>query len=365
MMNTQILTVLVALNTALCGYATDVVQFEQVHPVKSAKIQWTGTSNQTIDGKLISSPISILLTSCSNIVISACDLRSIQLIQCQNVSIFNCWIHNSSDCGVQTYESQQVLVQGCRIESVSTGVEAIQSQQIQVVGNFCRNVRGPFPRGQMAQFNNVTGTGNIISGNYSINDHGKSHPEDSISIYESAGTADSPILIANNYLTGDPTRGSAGKSKSGSGIQLGDTGGAYELCQGNVIISAGQEGLGVAGGNSITVQDNIIYGQESKVSNVGLDVWNQSGQPSDGVSIIGNRVFWVDSTGEVNSWWDGGGVQDLQLTDNQFDDSTLPASLPAPPSQAPNPPQPWLSLDANNVSVARIPWNPSNPAKRN
>ena len=43
-----------------------------------------------------------------------------------------------------------------RVENVSSGVYAQQSDSIQVQGIFCRNVKGPFPRGQMVQLNNVT-----------------------------------------------------------------------------------------------------------------------------------------------------------------------------------------------------------------
>ena len=109
-------------------------------------------------------------------------------------------------------------------------------------------MQGPFPRGQSVQFDKITGTNNVICRNYAINDCGKSHPEDSISLYMSAGEKDSPILIEDNYLTADPSKGSAGMSKSGSGIMLGDSGGAYLICRHNVVISAGQVGVGVAGG---------------------------------------------------------------------------------------------------------------------
>jgi len=337
--------------------AADAPSIEIVDTKNSAAIAWEGRSHETIDGLAIGSDVSIRLTNCSDIVISACDLRSIELSGCKRVSICNCFIHDSAHCGIQTYQTQQLLVQGCRLERVSSGVYAIESQQIQVVGNFARNMKGPFPRGQMTQFDHVTGAGNVIRGNYAINEMGQNHSEDVINIYVSSGTADSPILIENNYVTGDPERGSEGMSKSGSGIMLGDQGGAHDTCRGNVVVSAGQVGIGVAGGTSIAVENNVIYGAKSDVSNNGLYAWNQSGKPCAHISIIGNRVRWMNQAGEDNSWWKGGGVQELRLSDNHFADAGLPAGLPEPPSRAPMPPQLWSSANAQGgVSVARVPW---------
>jgi len=337
--------------------AADAISVEAVALKNSAAIVWEGRSHETIDGLSIGGDVSIQLTNCSDIVISACDLRSIELSGCKRVSIYNCFIHDSARCGIQTYQTRQLLVQGCRLERVSSGVYAIESQQIQVIGNFARNMKGPFPRGQMTQFDHVTGAGNVIRGNHAINEYGQNHSEDVINIYMSAGAADSPILIENNYVAADPLRGNEGMSKSGSGIMLGDQGGAHEICRGNVVVSAGQVGIGVAGGTSITVEKNVIYGAKSDVSNNGLYAWNQSGKPCDHVSITGNRVRWLNQAGEDNSWWKGDGVRGLQMSDNHFADAGLPAGLPEPPSHAPMPPQLWSSAKSDSgAPIARVPW---------
>jgi len=173
-----------------------------------------------IESKRIGGELSIELWRCQDVTISHCDLAGIYLTECERVTITNCYIHDTVRNGVEIMRSKEVRVQGCRIENVSSAVYAQESQNLQITGCFARNVNGPFPRGQMVQFNNVTGRGNVISGNYAINDHGKSNPEDVISLFQSHGTAESPILIEDNYMTGDATLGSADKSKSGSGIML-------------------------------------------------------------------------------------------------------------------------------------------------
>jgi len=354
-MHTRLLTLIVILTGAVSVTAHATETIESVKPADATPIAWEGRHNEKIDAQRIAGPLSIRLQNCSDIIISTCDLASVELIECQRITIRNCWIHNSERCGVTTYKVQQLLVQGCRLENVATGVYAIESQGIQVVGNFARNVRGPFPRGQMAQFDTVTGAGNAIRGNYVINDRGMSHPEDDISLFKSAGEPESPILIENNYLVGDPTQGSMDKSENGSGIMLGDYGGAYLTCRRNVVISAGQVGIGVAGGHDIRVEDNLVYGEKSNVSNNGLYAWNQSKEPCEHVSILRNRVSWVSKNGEEASWWLGSGVADLQQKENQFADATLAGQLPAPPSKAPMPPQPWADRRGDGA-VVRLPW---------
>lgn len=348
----SLLAVIIAVNAC----AEDASLMEQVQLTASPVIKWEGRNHETLDALKIGGPLSIRLESCTGIVISSCELNSIELIACKEVTIRNCWIHDSERIAVEIGGCQQVTVEGCRIENVMSGVYAVDSKGIRVIGNFTRNVKGPFPRGQMAQFDKVSGADNVIRDNYAINELGKSYPEDVINIYQSRGTKESPILIENNYLVGDPEKGSEGKSPTGSGIILGDGGGENILCRRNVIISAGQVGMGISGGHDIRAEDNLILGLKSNVSNTGLYVWNQSKMPSDHVTVTRNRVNWVTKQGQEESWWNGGGVEDVTERDNRFADATLATSLPPPPSQAPFPPNPWTTVNANGTKTVRLPW---------
>ena len=251
-MKKPLLTFLLTLAVLTWGYAGDAVVFESVKLTPAPVINWELRNNETVDAQKIGGPLSIKLESCKGIVITACDLNSIELIDCEDITIRNCWIHDSARIAVQAGSCRNLVVEGCRIENVVSGVYAVGGHGIRVLGNFVHNVKGPFPRGQAAQFDTVTGANNAISHNYVINERGKSQPEDCINLYKSAGTAESPILVENNYLTGDPVAGSQDKSPNGSGIMLGDQGGAHILCRKNTILSAGQMGIGVAGGQFIT-----------------------------------------------------------------------------------------------------------------
>lgn len=177
----------------------------------------------------------------------------------------------------------------------------------------------------------------MIAGNFARNFQGKSQPEDMVSIYQSAGEADDPMVIEGNYLMGDPVKGSEGKSGSGSGIMLGDGGGAHLVCRGNVLVSPGQVGIGVAGGEEIKVEGNVVIGRQSDVSNVGIYVWNQSGKPGGKVTVRDNRVWWINKAGVSNGWWPGEGFAEVVDEGNHFDEREL--IVPEPPKGVPDAPR--------------------------
>lgn len=283
---------------------------------------------------------SITLEDCRDIDIVACDVRSIRIVNCNGVRVLHSFIHDGAAVGVTIESSSNVLVQGNRIERVASGVYALDSRGVRVVGNFCADVQGPMPRGQMVQFDKVSGPGNVISDNHAINRHGRSRPEDVISIYMSQGTAASPILITRNHLRGDPQLGSQDKSDSGSGIMLGDGGGQWIHCVGNTIVDAGAVGIGVAGGSRITVAQNTVIGRVSNVANVGIYVWNQSGEPGGPVTVADNAVAWFNAGKQPNPWWEGGGFERIDLRTNRFDLRSLLDATPRPPAPAPWPPLP-------------------------
>lgn len=319
-------------------------EYSSVVPKRKPAIAAQGVKGQKLNQVKIDADPSIDLVQAIDVTITACDLKSIKLSGCKKIRIYNCWIHDSKAPAIHLDGCEDVVVQGCRIERVATGVYAHQSSGVQVIGNYVDNVMGPMPRGQMVQFDKVTGKQNVIRGNQAANSNDQSRPEDMISIYESSGTEDSPILIEDNFLSGDPKVGSDGKSKSGSGIMLGDgKGGKHIVCRKNVLLAPGQVGIGVAGGGTITVTDNSIIGAKSDVSNVGLYVWNQSKQDGGEVVVRGNKIHWVNAAGAPNPYWNGGGFTKVTEEENSFQDIKLLESPPTPPSRAPLPPIPFGS----------------------
>ena len=162
-----------------------------------------------------------------------------------------------------------------------------------------------------------------------------------ISLFKSEGTEKSPILIEKNYLVGDPEKGSENKSKSGSGVMLGDGGGRYLTCRDNVLIGSGQVGIGICGGANIAVERNLLYGLPSNVANVAIYVWNNSKTPNAAdVVVRGNLAAWKNAKGGDSSFWQGGGFERVTIEKNEWDAWKYfkANGLPRPPSARPTPP---------------------------
>ena len=160
---------------------------------------------------------------------------------------------------------------------------------------------------QAIQFNRVARVPNVeIAWNEVINEPGKSAVEDNFSMYESSGTASSPIRIHDNYIDGayaaNPLKA---QSYSGGGILLGDgkkdnmdIAGGYAEVYNNQIINTSNHGIGVAGGHHHKVYGNRIVsagllpgGVIDPNANVGLYVWNINGSVKNNArTFINNSI---------------------------------------------------------------------------
>jgi len=301
----------------------------QIAPANAADTSQTGladhpnfkAANLAVTFKT-SAPISYY--NKSNFTISGISTTSIKLVGCTNVLIINCKVGNSSGVGISISSCKNVKVTGCYLYNVSSGVYAVDSQTINVSGNFGLNMKGPLPRGQFVQFDNVTGGGNRINSNKFQNILGQSTPEDAISIYESSGTSTDPIQVKSNQIRG------GGPSSTGGGIMLGDKGGAYVIAEWNTLVDPGQYGMAIAGGTHMTIYQNTVYSKKQSFSNVGLYYWNQSGLSSSAINISSNNVNFTKYTGEINNTFLGsGGVTPNGWSTNYYNKSLGEATLPA------------------------------------
>jgi hypothetical protein len=172
---------------------------------------------------------------------------------------------------------------------------------IVIDNNQFRNMNGPYPRGQFVQFDAMRGAGSSISNNKCENILGSSYPEDAINLYMSGGTASSAIRIVGNWIRG------GGPSRTGGGIILGDNGGSYEYAANNILVNPGQYGMGIAGGDHMSIVNNQIFSIKQSFTNVGIVVWGQAGYPVTSATVSGNIVNWLNSAGISNGDWLGPG----------------------------------------------------------
>jgi len=282
-------------------------------------------------GVLFKSSAPISLNGVNNRVISLLDINGgdvncIDLSNCKNITIKNCVLHSSTQNGVHLYKCQNIIITNCYIYDVASGVYVQGSTAIDVNHNQVKNVHGPYPRGQMVQFNNVTGAGNNVSYNVCENIERESSAEDAINMYQTNGTAASPIQIIGNQIRG------GGPSKTGGGIMLGDNGGSYMIAEDNILVNPGQYGIAISSGTNIQIINNKIFGRQRPFSNVGLYIWNQYKSNCSMNIISGNQVKWINAAGKENDKWNAGNCGavtgwDTNIENANINENILPVKI--------------------------------------
>lgn len=275
------------------------------HYVPSEPIVWTGKSNLTISGLEIVNP----------------NGQSIRLVNCSNITIKNCKLGPSKGQGVYLYNCRNITITDCFMDEVATGVSAVESFGIKVINNDIRNVKGPFPLGQMVQFDEVNGAGNSISFNVVENINGQSYAEDAISMYKCNGIAGDPIKVVGNWIRG------GGPSSSGGGIMTGDYGGSYILVENNILVNPGQYGLTIASGNNIVVQNNKVFSKKLPWSNVGVTRFKQYELPTFDNAIQYNEINYTSKYGSLNNTWDAGNMPVLTGWETNYYNPNLTESV--------------------------------------
>jgi len=268
-----------------------------LHDVTIQRIRIDGSASHCIE----------ITDGASNIVIRKTELvncagSGININDARNIKIENVKITNTKSSGINLFDSTEIVIRANYLEDVSSGLYALDSRGITFERNFVRNVRGPMPRGQMVQFDKVSGPGNRIRCNVVVNEPGKSSPEDAVNMFKTFGTAESPVLITSNKILG------GGPSKSGGGILIGDYGGAHIHVAGNILVDPGQYGLGIAGGTHAKLINNTVYGRRQDFTNVGLYVWNVEPESSACHSneVRKNRISYKNAAGQKNPHWNAG-----------------------------------------------------------
>lgn len=272
----------------------------------------------------------------SNFVIEGLEITNtaencISLYNCENVIIRNNKLGPSpTGKGIYLYNCKNITIIDCTFENVQSGLVASISQGIKFEYNDLTNIVGPLKGGEkigvMAQFIQVSGAGNSISYNVCENIPGKSQPEDIINLNQSNGTAQSPIMVKGNWIRG------GGPSPSGGGINLGDMGGSYQVAEDNILVDVGQYGIGISGGNNMTLRNNKVYGSKKPFNNVGITVcnWYENLGSSYNITVANNEVNYIHKNGYLNNWWFANNVEPISGKETNVYKASMNASvLPA------------------------------------
>ncbi|CAM4170372.1 hypothetical protein [Deinococcus marmoris] len=236
-----------------------------------------------------------------------------------NLRAENNYLQGTSGMYINRFEGNAAL--GQTIKILRNKVQDVDGRYVDRTGR----TTGSRYNVQAVQLNRVVGVPNIeIAWNAMVNQPGKSAPEENINLYETSGTASSPIRIHNNYIHGayavDPLKD---KAYSGGGIMLGDgsekdlsvAGGHTEVYR-NQIINTSNQGVAIAGGHDQHVWQNRILstgrlpgGEIIPTANVGIYVWDilggarQSPPTFFGNSVQDNLIGWTRFHGNGNAWY--------------------------------------------------------------
>ena len=242
-----------------------------------------------------------------------------------NVRIYNnkigpCGGGTDQGVGIAIHHAHDILVDHNSFDDVAGGFYVVLStNNIIFDHNYATRIHSIGNRGNIAQFNNVNGTGNKITCNVSD----QSTPgyvegtADQINMWMSSGTIASPILIKYNKIRG------GGPSQSGGGIIIGDGGGSFIHVDTNILVNPGQYGVAISGGHDNKLLNNKVYSSSLPWSNVGVYVWNQYAPAAYNDEVSGNRVNWTKRDGSTSNWWNGGNSGVIAMSNNVFGDSSI------------------------------------------
>ncbi|MGH4008765.1 MAG: hypothetical protein ACRDTH_11530 [Pseudonocardiaceae bacterium] len=167
---------------------------------------------------------------------------------------------------------------------------------------------------QFVQFVEVQAVPGIeVSWNDVRNEPGRSRVEDVVSVYESSGTANSPISLKHNFIDGAYPTDPASDQYTGGGLMLGDGPSAADVnATQNIVLNTTNYGIAVNAGRSISISGNHVLatgmlpdGRVLPAQNVGIYVWNSEQTANFGkVRVLDNVVRWErPNQGSRNDYW--------------------------------------------------------------
>jgi hypothetical protein len=271
--------------------------------------------------------------------IGPCGGNGISVSGGQNLRIVDSYVHPETQSGgccdhndsIFVERATDVTIQGNVLAYGESNIEAGQrAKQLEVVGNFLLNPRGPYPRGQNLQ---AWGAGDVVADdNYALSSTDMNRykypddQEDSINFGRG-----SSFLAKDNYITG-------GHSKSGCGL-IADDGANNSSFLNNRLVDTGGCGIGIASGTEQLVRGNRIVNRTPVpgAGNTALYVWSQyKGVRCGPVSVLGNAATERRKNGVQSGFWDGGGCAPVTLHRNTWNERAM--KLLTPPDKKLPPP---------------------------
>jgi hypothetical protein len=359
---------------------------EALAQTASGPVTINGQNGTIVDGLHITNPSGdcVTITNSTNITvrrseIGPCGGNGINISGGGTINVYDSYVHPgtplSTNCcdthdGILAVGTSGLSIQGNVIAYGESNIEVNSVSNVSVIGNFLLNPIDSDPsqpassqsRGQ--NFQVWSGSSNVtVENNYALSSLDTTkylfpeNQEDSINFGITSG-----IVVSGNYVTG-------GHSNSGCGIIADDTANSAQFRL-NVLVNTGQCGISIADGTNQVVDGNKVLNATpvNGGGNTAISVWNQYSSPCGPVQVSNNIASAVDTSGNPNSYFDGGGCGSVTLTNNVFDAAAAamlqPVSSNLPPPLIP--PQPHacvvVSPYTNNTSLPACSGSSSAPA---
>ena len=216
---------------------------------------------------------------------------------------------------VSLVQGRSLLVEHNYFES-TTGIDIYQwsgngsaSQTVTVRYNQSRNIDGRLRNGT-EEFANFVGMNQVrnlvgaeIAWNELINEPDKSLVQDNINLYNSSGTANSPVQLHDNYIQGSYPFPSTATYHTGTGFIIDGDGGAdgaaYVQAFRNQIVSTCGAAMNIAAGHDIHFYENRVVSSGLRPDGTRYNsmwaagaIWNAYNQASFINNIARRRAAW-------------------------------------------------------------------------
>jgi len=288
----------------------------------STKLDGTNTTNQAFSGWLKDNSISYLTIQnyTENGIYSTSSYSTgidIHHVTFKKIAPNK---DGESNGAVNLYNCKDIQVRDSYFEDVASAIlythcdgplKANNNEALNAGRNFfqCNDCEGAGIRVNGNSLEHTTGYGNAVL-------------EDWINIFNSKGTQSDWIEVNYNRARGHSD------SNSGSFIILADSTGTYQEAIGNIGVSPGQVGIGVASGEHILVEGNKMFSDNWMHSNVAyysIDFHSPCDNHDFPASPNPNIANWRDSSGVLNRATSNGkcGISNTDIRTNVEEDTTM------------------------------------------
>jgi Right handed beta helix region len=224
--------------------------------------------------------------------------------------------------GIFARSTNDLVVDQNKVAYSETNIQLMAVDGARISNNSLANPLGPFPRGQQIQVaswpplppsNDVLIEGNTMLATTDALFKYPENQEDAVSLF----LADN-VTVKDNMIQG-------GSSASGCGI-IADYGSNHSIIEGNRVYNTGQCGIGIASGRDHVVDKNYVLLTTSvnDGGNTAIYTWKQYEADCGNIRITNNIATFIRTGGQHSAFWDGGGCEPVELSDNVWNEEAYP-----------------------------------------